>query len=462
MAHKSFLTDMRLHRSIFRLHFYAGLLVAPFLLILSITGAIYLFNTEIEDAVFGDWRFAATEGQHLTPDMMVNGALAAYPGSTATRIDLPVTPERTAMVYLTPDDGDPFRVFVDPVTGEALGSFIYEDTLVGFADKMHGSLMVGEGGSNIVELASCWAIVLIMTGLYLWWPRGGSAIWGAFLPRRLKGRLMWREVHGVVGMWSAVLILFLLFTGLPWAENWSGYLHRFLDMTGTGYPASYRTHVNHDAVASEPSRTLAEANPGIAWTLESAPAPMSGHAHHQMTGAEPIDIATAANIFAREGLTTAYRLIYPKDDHDVFTAYTYPDKPEGQRTIHLDQYSGEVINDIAYADYGVGAKAIELGVQLHMGNYFGIPNQIIMLVAALGGVALALTGPMMWLKRRKAGLGAPSPHASGKPVWSVAILLVAFGVLFPALGLSLIAVFALERLVLTRIAPVRKWLGLRG
>ena len=462
MARKSFLTNMRLHRSIFRLHFYAGLLVAPFLLILSITGAIYLFNTEIEDMVFGDWRFAAAEGPHLAPEAMVGGALAAYPGSTATRIDLPVTPERTAVVFLTPAEGDPFRVYVDPVSGQALGSFVYSHTLVGFADKMHGSLMVGDGGSFIVELASCWAIVLIMTGLYLWWPRGSSNVWGVLLPRGLKGRLLWREIHGVVGMWSSLLILFLLLTGLPWAENWSSYLHRFLDMTGSGYPASYRTHASHEVVSPGATKTLLETTPGIAWTLESAPAPLSGHAHHQMAGAAPIDVAAAASIFAGEGLTTAYRLIYPKDKHVVFTAYTYPDQPQGQRTIHVDQYTGEVINDIGYADYGVGAKAIELGVQLHMGNYFGIPNQIVMLIAALGGVALAFTGPVMWMKRRKAGLGAPPPHGSGKPVWGVTIVLLAFGLLFPALGFSLVAVFTLERLVLARIAPVRKWLGIRS
>lgn len=463
MASKSILTDMRLHRSIFRLHFYAGILVAPFLLILSVTGTIYLFNTEIDDAVFGDWRFASASGPHLTPELMVDGALAAYPDSKATRVDLPVAPDRTAVVHLTPLDGEPFRVYVDPVTGEALGSFIYSETLVGFADKMHGSLMIGDRGSNIVELAACWAIALIVSGLYLWWPRGGSAIWGVFLPRRLSGRMMWREVHSVVGMWASVFILFLILTGLPWSVHWSGHLKSFLDLTDSGYPASYRTHINHTAVSS--GRTLAETTPGIAWTLEDAPAPASvsiGHQHHHTERAKPIDIGAAARIIAREGLITGYRFSFPKDKHDVFTAYTYPDQPEGQRTIHVDQYTGEVINDIKYADYGLGAKAVELGVQLHMGNYFGVPNQVVMLFAALSGVALALTGPVMWLKRRKAGLGAPPPHGSGRPVWGVVALLVAFGVVFPALGFSFVVVFATERLLLARITFIRDWLGLRA
>lgn len=168
----------------------------------------------------------------------------------------------------------------------------------------------------------------------------------------------------------------------------------------------------------------------------------------------------AARVFAREGLTTAYRLIYPRDEHDVFTAYTYPDRPQGQRNIHLDQYTGKVINDVSFADYGPGAKAVELGVQIHMGNYFGGPNQILMLLAALGGAALSVTGPIMWLKRRKAGLGAPEPIASQGTVRSVILLLVIPGLLFPTLGVTALFILAVERFVLRRIPPVRDWLGL--
>lgn len=445
----------RLHRAMFRLHFYAGLIVAPFVLILSLTGAIYLFVTEIEDALHPSWRFVQEQGAHLPPERIVQGALAAYPHARPTRVDLPTAPDRTAVVFLTPHEGDPFRVYVDPVSGQALGSFVYESTLIGFADRLHGSLMLGDKGDLIVELASCWAIVMIITGLYLWWPRTSNKLFGVFIPRLRKGRLLWRDLHAVTGVWVSLLLLFLIITGLPWATSWGSTLERLMSNAGIGYPASYRAHISHIATASIPPRTLAETTPGIPWTLEHAPAPHSAHA-----STTPIDVGQATRIFAREGLTTAYRLVYPKDAHDVFTAYTYPDKPEGQRNIHLDQYSGAVLNDVSFSDYGVGAKAVEWGVQLHMGNYFGVPNQILMLFAALGGAALSITGPVMWLKRRKAGLGAPEPSASAGIVWSTVALLIALGVIFPALGVTALCIFILERLVLSRISTVQNWLGL--
>lgn len=159
-------------------------------------------------------------------------------------------------------------------------------------------------------------------------------------------------------------------------------------------------------------------------------------------------------------MTNAYRLSLPVDEHDVFTAYTYPDRPQGQRTIHLDQYSGAVLNDVGFADYGVGAKAVELGVQIHMGNYFGRFNQLLMLVAALGGAVLAISGPIMWLKRRRDGLGAPQEMPGNRAVWTMMAGLVIAGVVFPVLGITALLVFAIEWLVLRRIAPVRRWLGL--
>ena len=451
--------DPAFHRLIFRLHFYAGIIIAPFLLILAITGSIYLFNTEIEDAYHPDWRFASTAGEHLKPEQMVAGALSPYPDATPTRIDLPTAADRTAVVFLKPAEGRPFRVYVDPVSGQAKGTFVYEDTLIGWSDQLHGALMMGDFGDGIVELASCWAILLIGTGLYLWWPRGANGMGGVLYPRLdLRGRALWRDLHGVIGVWTSAGLLFLLMTGLPWSTQWGSNLNKVMGAVGQGYPAAYRTHIGEHGATPGPktAQVLAEANKGVPWTLEQAPAPLS-HAGHGMA---PIDVGRAASTFAAAGMTTAYRLVYPRNEHDVFTGYTYPDQPEGQRTIHIDQYTGQIVNDVDFAGYGGGAKAVELGVAIHMGNYFGFANQLLMLGASLGGALLAITGPVMWLKRRRSGLGAPPPFKGGKAGWGLYVALAAFGIVFPLLGITLVLVLTLERLVLSRLKPTRDWLGL--
>ncbi|MEP5286793.1 MAG: PepSY domain-containing protein, partial [Alloalcanivorax venustensis] len=148
-----------------RWHFYAGLFTAPFLLMLAVTGAIYLFNDELNDWLYPELRFAPSGERILPAGDLVAAVRARYPDATATRIDMPVAPGRTAMAFVTPkqdqkDQGEPFRAFVDPGDATVLGDVIYSDTLVGFADRMHGSLLLGEGGDALVELAASWALVL--------------------------------------------------------------------------------------------------------------------------------------------------------------------------------------------------------------------------------------------------------------------------------------------------------------
>jgi uncharacterized iron-regulated membrane protein len=452
-----------LYRTIWRWHFYAGLIVAPFMLILAVTGAIYLFNDEINDAVYPHQRFVA-EVPGLPASRLIGAALADYPGGSATRIDMPIAAGRSAEVFVTPAGGEPRRVFVDPGTGRVLGSHVYTRTLVGFADVFHGSLMLGDRGDAVVELMACWGLILVITGLYLWWPREGRGL-AAFVPNlRSRGRLPWREIHAVTGVWTALLIAFLILTGLPWATVWGGLLKQGTDALGIGYPANHRLHGATPVVqtsSAAPVQTVRQAVGEVPWTIENAPMPVSDpHAGHHGGGIgmtmdhahAGIGVDGAVAALAREGMTTAYRLTLPDGADGVYTAYTYPDQPEGQRTLHIDQYSGRVLGDVRFADYGVAAKAVELGVQIHMGNYFGPANQIIMLIACLGVIVLSITGPVMWWKRRPKGqVGAPRELHPLK-LRTVALLTIALAAVFPLAGLSLVVILVGDALV-NRLRP---------
>lgn len=105
--------NSKAYRAIWRWHFYAGLIVTPFLLILAVTGAIYLFNDEINDLLSPDLRFVQPSVERVRGSRLIDAALAAHPGA-ATRIDLPTAPHRSALVFVTPVRGEPLRVAVDP------------------------------------------------------------------------------------------------------------------------------------------------------------------------------------------------------------------------------------------------------------------------------------------------------------------------------------------------------------
>jgi uncharacterized iron-regulated membrane protein len=458
------------HRTVWRWHFWAGLIVAPFLLMLSVTGAIYLFNDELNDLIYSDLWLVAPHASDVPVSRMIAAALAAHPGAVS-RVDLPATGTRAAVVYVAPHVGAPLRVHVDPGSGLVLGSLVYERTLVGIANDLHGKLMIGTIGDRLVELAACWALVLLVTGTILWWPRGQSgARWraaGMFWPRfDLRGRRFWRGLHGPVGVWSAALIGFLIVTGLPWAGISGDLLQRASAAAGVGYPASFRTHNAPHSV------TMKAALGQVPWTLEAAPMPRSairasvdehaGHAGHEMPAVTEDAAAIAGidrvvDLLASRGLSRGYWLYLPSGPDGVYTAVTYPDRPQGQRTIYVDRYSLRQIGpEVRFADYGIVGRAIELGVQLHMGNYFGRLNQLLMLLPCVAIWVLTVSGVAMWWKRRPRGsLGAPAPIA-GARAWGLIVALVVGGVLLPLFGASLLLIAALDWLV-GRLRPARRF-----
>ncbi len=432
------------HRTLWRWHFYAGLIVAPFLLVLSLTGAIYLFNDEIDDAVYPGLRHVASVERALPPSRLIAAARAAHPGAVS-RIDLPAAPDRPAIVTVTPAGSPTLLVSVDPGTARVLGARDPARALTGWAETMHGTLMLGTWGDRLVELAASWALVLVATGLLLWWPRGRWRVAGVLLPTRRRGRRFWRDLHAPVGLWAAGLIAFLVLTGLPWAGVQGPLLHRAGAALGIGYPASYRTENPPESV---PMRTALGRVP---WTLERAPMPRSGHAGHAIAsgGADADALAqvdrVAATAAAR-GIAVGARLYLPTGPRGVYTVLTYPDRPQGQRTLYLDRYTLRPIAEVAYRDYGWLGRAIELGVQLHMGNYFGRANQLVMLVPCVAIWLLAISSATMWWRRRPArGLGAPPPLGPARTGWLVALLVVA-GLAMPLFGASLLAIAAGEAL----------------
>ena len=86
-----------LYRAVWRWHFYAGLLVLPFLIILATTGALYLFRDEIDAIVHADLkRVEPRDGAaRVAPSAMVAAALAAHPG-TAVKFTDPASPRSSA------------------------------------------------------------------------------------------------------------------------------------------------------------------------------------------------------------------------------------------------------------------------------------------------------------------------------------------------------------------------------
>jgi uncharacterized iron-regulated membrane protein len=133
------------YRTIWRWHFYAGLFVLPFILILSLTGAAYLFKPQIDRWEESAFRNFGTE-DIVSPNTQLEAALTAYPGAQFHSYRIAEKAGDAAMLHFALADGESmYDVYVSP-QGKVLGSFDSETRIAPTLARIHGTLLAGKYG----------------------------------------------------------------------------------------------------------------------------------------------------------------------------------------------------------------------------------------------------------------------------------------------------------------------------
>lgn len=428
-----------LYRMIWRWHFYAGLFCIPFVIALALTGSAYLFRPQIEAWIDRDLLALERTGDPATQDAIVAAARESVPGSTLAAIVLPEQPDMAARVLVS-DKGARTRVYVHPDTLEILKTVPEDSRFRRVVFRMHGELLMGPNGGYLVELAASWAIVMVLSGLYLWWPRQARGLAGVLYPRLKSGaKTFWRDIHAVTGVWVSACALFLLVTGMPWATVWGGAFNQVRAWTGTA-------GVSQDWFASAADEHAHHRAQDMGVT----------HAGHGDASIDAVITRATALSLAPPVLVTPPTASSPYWQVKSDTA----NRPQGADA-WLDPVTAELAARRDFSERHIIDRIVAYGIAAHEGQLFGLANQILMLVTALGLVLLCVSAFVMWRRRAPAGvLGAPPPIPNSRIGWGLAIIIVVCGILFPVLGISLVIVALLERLVLARLPLTRRWLGL--
>jgi uncharacterized iron-regulated membrane protein len=443
---------------VWRWHFYAGIFCIPFVAVLAISGAIYLFKAELEGWQERSYDTLGGGGDQAPPSAQISAALAAFPGGRFENYELPAAPGAAARVIVRTDTG-PIRAYVDPQSLAVLGTVNERDRFMKQVFRLHGELLMGNRGSNLVELAACWTIVMVLTGLVLWWPRQRRGLAGVVWPRLHGGRrLFWRDMHAVTGVWISLVTLALLFSGLPWAKFWGDSFKAARRWTGT---AAARQDWSNDGGRAEGAGAAGAARGG-----EHA-----GHGGHggggRRTLPEELSAADLAAVDVVAAAVTPLRLDAPvvlapaPGGKGQWSAKSTTANRPRRVDLVVDGTSGEIVRRDDFASKHPIDKVVAVGIAFHEGRLFGWPNQLLLLLTAAGLVLVCVSAMWLWLRRRDPGrLGAPPPGISPQRSVPLVAAVVGLGVLLPLFGLSLVAVLLLERFVLRHVTPVKTWLGL--
>lgn len=216
----------RFRKIIFWLHLLSGVLAGLVILIMSVTGALLMYERQILEWADRGYRAGppAAGAEHLPVESLAAQALAARPDAKPSSITLQADPEAPATVGL----GRGRNLYLNPYTGEVLGEGAPRARAFFRAvTDWHRWLGAGEenrdAGKAVTGACNLAFLFLVVSGPYLWLPK----VWNRRQLRNvswfrggLSGKARDFNWHNVIGLWTAVPLFLVVFTAATISYPW--------------------------------------------------------------------------------------------------------------------------------------------------------------------------------------------------------------------------------------------------
>lgn len=372
-----------------RVHLWLGLPAGAVLLVVALTGAVLVFEQDLDRAWHPElWRYDAT-ALALPLDTLRATAQTHAPGLALREVRL----HRGAPAEFRFHRGPHVRL--DPATGALLGTRARGDSFFGFVEKLHTELVLGATGRWLVSASSVALVALLATGLVLWWPKQWRMLKSAVSPALgRKGRALHFSLHNTLGFWSALPLLALGLTGAILGFKPLG---DALKSLGTGA----RTPLAAPAALSDAALPPASLDTLAASAAQVFPDWRQLRLHVPRPGREDDD-GKAAGYAA--GLDGAWR----GEAVDAGTPHEH-----ARSRAYLDPRTAGLMHLMRFEELPLGARLRALTRPLHDGSILGRPSQVLAFLAVLLLPVLSVTGFALWWLRRRAELARKKCAQSG-------------------------------------------------
>jgi uncharacterized iron-regulated membrane protein len=422
-----------------RWHFFAALFISPLLITFALSGIGYLFYTDVEKKAYADLFFGKSHNKpSLTIDQGIEQALKQYKGHSVSKV-IVLKPPYNMRLTLTHKNGEQRYVFLDR-NYAIVGSQEAKYTFSNIMREIHSSLFIGGTVVNyLVELAACWAIFLLFSGLYMTW-RGRVLKKKPHPTKRQKHK----KRHAFIGTLITIPMIIIIFTGLPWSAFMGHMIYQLAqEHPVIGFPTLKQ---------QPPTSNLNE----IPWaTRENKPPSSREGVENPALNNRPISIHQLMQQIEKAHISKPYSIVLPLAKNDVYTVAKSSNtgitgldvSPYDEVTIYFDQYTGKWISQVGYQDYGLLAKWFTWGIPLHEGHLFGWPNKLLNLAFVLLFLWVIFWGFRIWLARQKERLFAAPTKVSGHLSLGLILFLLILGLMMPLFGLSLILVAIIEFII---------------
>ena len=384
------------------IHLYLSLAAGLVIMIACLTGAILVFEKELEELSHPARYRVSESGTRLELDKLVDNARKALPGAKLAGIKVYAEEDRTVEIGLIladkggkakkaethesgnrtgrqekgkpkagPAGGRPTHTaFANPYTGEVIEVYSSKGSFFQKTMALHRWLLGSNGGIGkyIVGVSTFLFMFILITGVILWWPKTRN-----ILIQRLK--IKWdgnwkrlnHDLHLVFGFYSAIFLFIFAFTAMSWSFEW--FNKGIYTITKT--------------------------------TAESPEPPPSVY----VEGAKPISLETAFRAAtSRAGDFKYANLRTPKDSLGIYAVTVLPAEALEMETdvYYVDQFDGSIRGSLTFDDKNLGQRVRAHVKPIHISSIYGTPSKVIGFIVCLLGVTFPITGVIMWLNRLKA------------------------------------------------------------
>jgi uncharacterized iron-regulated membrane protein len=363
-------------KTVGKLHLWLGLASGLIVCFLGITGCILAFQREIENTT-QPYRFVETKtAPLLKPSQLQTVAVKQLPGRWLHSISYQPGHSAVASFYSEAPEYY-FLVFLDPYTGKVLKTKdMSHDFFRTIIDGHFYLWLPHDIGKPIVASATLIFVVLIISGIVLWWPKNKAARKQRFF---VKLNAKWRrtnyDLHNVLGFYMSWIIIFIAFTGLVWGFEW--FANSVFWVSSGGKTATEFYMPSSDTMA-----TTSLDGPAIDLIWEKVNAQRKGY-----TGITevhlPEDKKTTIEVALNPDGDT-----YWKADYLYFDQYTLQEK-------EVKHSYGKLKNAT------VAEKIQRMNYDIHVGAVAGIAGKIIAFLASLICASMPVTGFLIWWGRKK-------------------------------------------------------------
>ena len=377
----------------FKLHLILGLSAGFILLIVGFTGAMLSFEKEILNAINQDtYKVAVQEQGKLSTKELLEKFQEQKPQAKINSITFSSSQDSSSMINVAGEGANARKgvtYYVNPYSAEILPE-VSGLKFFKTVENIHRRLLLDDFGKQVVGISVICLLILMFSGIYIYYPRlKKSFLQSLTLNFQSKGRFFLSNLHSVIGMWVIPFYLVASLTGLYWSYEWfNNSLHQI-----TGVEKPKKPQMQNPQEQNKPQGDMKQKEPRAEM---NAP---------QMTEKISFDDVSLAvdtfNTLIENKYSTATLKLEPKGTVYSFSYLSNSHHDHSKNTFELDVKTKEIVKHDKFEDKTLIQKLMGSILLLHTGEYFGFIGKIGMFLASFMMPLFAVTGLMLYIKRRK-------------------------------------------------------------